>query len=67
MPCLITALTRSHTINKTTGEKKQQSKQKKTFCTTKIQHLNLKAPSINIKTQSEETLTTRICIFVTRK
>ena len=56
MPSLITPLTRSHTINKTKGEKsKQQNKQKekKTFFTAKIQHLNLKAPSNNVKIQSE--------------
>ena len=44
MPCLTAALTRSQTINNTTGDKnKQQNMQKeKTFFTAKIQHLNLK-------------------------
>ena len=53
MSCLIIALTRSHTINKTTGEKinNKISKKKKT----KIQHLNLKAPYNNVKIQSDET------------
>ena len=62
MPFLIKALTRSATLNKTTGEKnKQQNKQneKKTYFTTKLKHLNLKAPSSNVKIQSEENLTTQ--------
>ena len=63
MPCLITALTRSHTIKKTTGEKNEQNKKK---FTAKIQHLNLIATSSNVKIQSEETLTTAIHFSVTR-
>ena len=47
---------------------KQQKKQKEnTFFTAKFQHLNLKAPSINVKIQSEESLTTQTYFFVCRK
>ena len=60
MPCLITALTQSHTINKTTGEKINNKNSKKNLFTAKIQHLNIKASSNNVKIQSEETLTTQI-------
>ena len=70
MPFLITALTRSATLNKTTGEKyKQQNKQneKKTYFTAKLKHLNLKAPSNNVKIQSEENLSTQVYFFVTTK
>ena len=67
MPRLITALTRSHIINKTTGEKNEHDKQKKTFFTAEIQHLNLKAPSNNVKTQREENLTPQIYFSVTRR
>ena len=70
MSCLITALTRSHTINKTTGEKNKQQnaqKEKRTYSTAKIQNLNLKATSNNVKIQSEETLTTQTYFFVTTK
>ena len=42
-------------------ENKQQHKQKN------IQHLNLKAPSNNVKIQSNETLTTQIYFFVATK
>ena len=53
MPCLITAFTRSHRLNKTTGgENKQQNKQReKDIFYGKNQHLNLKAPSNNVKIQ----------------
>ena len=57
MPCLITALTGSHTINRTMEEKNEQQNKQNIF-TAKLQHLNLKAPSNNVKTQSQETLTT---------
>ena len=69
MPYLITGLTRSRTIIKTTGEKnKQQNKQKekKTFFTAKIQHLNLKEPSNNVKIQSEKTLHIQTYFFLSR-
>ena len=49
MPCLVTTLTRSHTIKKTMGEKKQQSKQKQK------RNIILKAPNNNVKIQSEKT------------
>ena len=63
MPCLNTVLTRS-TINRTT-RKKQTTKQAKTqnIFTAKTQYLKLKAPSNNVKLQSDETLTTQIYIF----
>ena len=56
-PCLFKALTRSHTVKKTTAKKlnnKISKKKKNTFFTAKIQHLHLKAPSNNVKTQSEK-------------
>ena len=53
MPFFITAFTRSATLNKTTGEKKQNKRYKKTYFTAKLKHLNLKAPtSNNVKIQS---------------
>ena len=70
MSCLITALTRSHTIKKTTGEKinyKLGKRKKKTLFTAKIHHLNLKTPSNNVKIQSEKNLTTKIYFFVDTK
>ena len=69
MPCLSTELTRS-AINKTTVEKnkKQQNKQKqKTIFTAKTQHVNLKAPINNIKTQSDKILTAQIYVFIINK
>ena len=68
MPFLITALTRTATLNQTMGEKNiQQNRQneKKTYFTAKLKHLSLKAPSNNVKLQSEENLTTQVYIFVT--
>ena len=65
---LITALTRSDTINRTTREKnKQQNKQKEQIFLAKFQLLNLKAPSNNVKIQSEETLATQSNFFVSIK
>ena len=57
MPFLITALTRSATLNKTTGEKLNNkiSKMKKKHYTAKLKHLNLKAPSKNVKIQQKKT------------
>ena len=59
MPCLITALTRSHSINKTT-EKKTNKFSKKKKNTAKIQQLNLKAPGNNVKIQSENLNSTKL-------
>ena len=36
---------------------------KKTYFTAKLKHLNLKAPSNNVKIQSEEDLTTQVYFF----
>ena len=58
MPCLITALTRSHTINKTKGEKiynKISERKKNIFFLAKIQHLNLNAPINNVEIESQKT------------
>ena len=35
--------------------------------TAKLKHLNLKAPSNNVKIQSEENLSTQVYFFVTTK
>ena len=45
-------------------EKKQQNKQKQNF-TAEAQYLNLKAPSNNVKMQSEKILTTQTYLFLT--
>ena len=64
MQCLITTLTRSHSLNQTTGEKmKYKTGKNNNSFTAKVQHLNLKALSNNVKTQSEETLITQIYFF----
>ena len=57
MPCLITALTRSAT-KKTTRKKTNKKKSKHKSFTAKTQYLNLKAPSNNVKMQSDKALTT---------
>ena len=59
MPCLITARTRSHIINKTTGEKinNKISKEKKHF-------LPEKTHSNHVKVQSGKTPTTQICFLL---
>ena len=67
MPCLKTAITSSHAIENTGEKNKKQNKQNKTFFTIKIQHLNLKAPSHQIKIQPEENLTTQTYFFNTTK
>ena len=60
IPCLITARTRSRTINKTTGETiKDKISKKKHF-------LPQKSPSNN-KIQSGKTLTTQVYFFVNTK
>ena len=55
-------------INKTTGEQKtiyaMNCCRTKRFCTAKIQHSNLKAPSSNVKIQSDNTFATQIYFFV---
>ena len=59
MPCLITAFTRYHTNNKTTGKKlNNKISTKKTFFAAKDQRLNLKTLSNDVEIQSEETLST---------
>ena len=63
MPCLITTLTRC-AIKKTTIQKATKNKQKQKF-QGKTQYLNLKAPSKNVKRQSDETLTTESYFFLT--
>ena len=63
MPCLITAPTRSD-IKESTREKKQITKLEKKF-TAQTEYLNLKAPSNNVKMQSDKTLTTQIYFFQT--
>ena len=62
MPCFITALKRSHTINKIRGEKnKQQNEQKdKTILRQKF---SIKTYN-NIKMQSEKTLTSKIFVWL---
>ena len=62
MPYLIKALTKSAIKNNEKKNKKQnQQKQKKN----KIQYLNLKAPSKNLKMQSYKTLATQTYFFLT--
>ena len=64
MPCFVTILTRS-AIKKTTRKKnKQQNKQK---LQGKAHYLKLKAPSNNVKTQSDKTLITQTYFFLTIK
>ena len=54
MPCLITTLKRS-AIKKTTRKNNNKISKNKNF-NAKTQYLNLKAPSNNVKMQSDETL-----------
>ena len=64
MPYLTTALTRS--ALKTHREKKQTIKRAKIKnFTAKTQYINLKAPSNNVKMQSDKTLTKTIYFFQT--
>ena len=49
---------------KTTKKQQQQKSKNKNF-TAKIQHLNLKAPCIKVKLQSDKTLTTQFYFFLT--
>ena len=58
MPCLITAPTRSD-IKETARQKKTNNKTNKNF-TAKSDYLNQKAPSSNIKMQSDMSITTQI-------
>ena len=69
MPFLITALTRSATLNKTTGEKINNKirKMKKTYFSSKLKHLIRKAPSYNVNIQSEENLKGQVDFFVNTK
>ena len=64
MPCLNTALTRSankKTTKKTTNKKISKCK---SFMA-ENQYINLKAPSNNVKMQSDKTLTTKNLFFLT--
>ena len=63
MPCLITAPTRS-AIKKTT--KNNKIGKNKNF-TARTEYLNLKAPSNNVKMQSDKILTTQFYFFLTKK
>ena len=68
MPILITTLARS-AIKKRLREKKTKnkiSKKNKNF-KAKNQYLNLKAPSNNVKMQSDKTLTTQTNFFLTKQ
>ena len=67
MPCLTTALGDLTPLLRLREKKKQNMQIEKTFLSAKIQHLKLNAPSINVKIQSEETLTTQVLLFVTTK
>ena len=62
MPCLITAL-RKHAIKKTTRRKTNNRESKNKNFTAKTQYLNLKAPSNNVKIQSDKTLTIQLYPF----
>ena len=64
MPCLITEPTRS--ADKETARKKNKQKisKNKNFAA-KTEYQNLKAPSNNLKMQSDKTLTTQIYFFLT--
>ena len=63
-PCVITAPTRSD-IEETTRQKKTNNKisKNKNF-TAKTEYQNLKAPSNNVKMQSDKPLTKQICFFL---
>ena len=58
IPCLTTALTR-FAIKKTTRKNTKNKKSINKNFTVKTQYLNLKAPSNNVKMQSDKTLTTQ--------
>ena len=60
MTCLITAPTKPAVNDTTTEKNKQQNMQNKIVFYQKIQHLNLKAPSNNVKLQSDKSLATQI-------
>ena len=64
MSCLITALTRS-AIEKITRKKTNNKISENKNFKTETQYLNLKAPSKNVKMQSDKTLTTQIYFFLT--
>ena len=64
MPVLVRALTRFALIRLKTKRNKKISE--KNF-TEKTQYINLKAPSNNVKTQSDKSLTTQIYFFLTTK
>ena len=62
MPCLITAPTRS-AVKETTRKKSNNKISKNKNFTAKTEYQNLKAPSNNVKMQSDKTLTTQIYFF----
>ena len=63
MPCPITTLTNS-AIKKTTRKKTNNKISKNKNLKAKTQYLYLKAPSNNVKMQSDKTLTTQIYYFL---
>ena len=62
MPCLITTLTKS-AIKKTMRIKTNNKISKNKNFKAKTHYLNLKAPSNNVKMQSDKTLTTQTFFF----
>ena len=64
MPCIISTLTRS-VIKKTTRKNKQQKKPIPKIFEANTQYLKLKAPSNNVKMQSDKTLTKQTYFFLT--
>ena len=59
MPCLIKVPTRS-AVKETTREKTNNKISKNKNFTTQTEYQNLKAPSNNVKMQSDQNLTTQI-------
>ena len=59
MPCIITTRSANQKIAR---NKQQQKKQKQKFHV-ETSYLNLKAPSNNVKLQSDKTITTQIYFF----
>ena len=63
MPCPITSIT-SSAIKRTTRKKNNKISKNENF-KAKTQYLNLKAPSNNVKMQSDKTLSTQNYYFLT--
>ena len=64
MPCPITTIT-SSAIKKTTRKRTNNKISKHKNFKAKTQYLNLKAPSNNVRMQSDKTLTTQSYYFLT--